>query len=95
MKELHLLPLLLSHCLHHERKTKVQQQETNETRKEETETGHKGPIKKIYKTQNQVEKRHTQSSGWNMWLKRKEKEKRHQAQPHQRTVFLVTTLFNR
>lgn len=50
--------------------------------------------KKIYKTQNQVEKRHTQSSGWNMWLKRKEKEKRHQAQPHQRTVFLVTTLFN-
>lgn len=79
-----------------ERKTKMQQQETNETWKEETETGHKGPVKKIYKTQNQVGKRHTHKvQAGTTWLKGKEKEKRHQPQPHPRFVFLETTLFNR
>lgn len=60
----------------------MQQQETNETSKKETEMGRKGPVKKTYKTQNQVEKRHTQSSGWNNVVKGGEKkEKRHQPQP--------------
>lgn len=54
----------------------MQQQETNETSKKETEMGHKGPVKKIYKTQNQVEKRHTQSSGWNNVVKGGKKKKK-------------------
>lgn len=79
----------------------MQQQETNETSKKETEMGHKGPVKTTYKTQNQVEKRHTQSSGWNNVVKGGKKRKKtpttatHQLTSHPRNAFLETTLFNR